>query len=87
MHVRAQAEGLAPRRFQAWVRIDTPQELLYYRDGGILVYVLRQLMQRERPFVAPGGLAAARVRPEDAVPLEVEQGSAESFPASDPPSY
>jgi len=70
VHVRAQAEGLAPRRFQAWVRIDTPQELLYYRDGGILVYVLRQLMQREH-----------------AVPLEVEQGSAESFPASDPPSY
>jgi aconitate hydratase len=25
------------------VRIDTPQELLYYRHGGILEYVLRQL--------------------------------------------
>jgi len=24
-------------------RIDTPQELLYYRHGGILEYVLRQL--------------------------------------------
>jgi aconitate hydratase len=24
-------------------RIDTPQELLYYKNGGILQYVLRQL--------------------------------------------
>jgi len=29
--------------FQVTVRIDTPQELLYYRHGGILEYVLRQL--------------------------------------------
>ena len=29
--------------FKARVRIDTPQELLYYRNGGILQYVLRQL--------------------------------------------
>jgi len=27
------------------VRIDTPQELVYYRHGGILEYVLRQLRQ------------------------------------------
>jgi aconitate hydratase len=26
------------------VRIDTPQEAEYYRHGGILPYVLRQLM-------------------------------------------
>ena len=25
------------------VRIDTPQEILYYQHGGILQYVLRQL--------------------------------------------
>ena len=87
VHVHASAEGSAPREFQARVRIDTPQELLYYRHGGILVYVLRQLMHRERPEVAPGGLAAGHVRHEETVPLEVEQGSAESFPASDPPSY
>ena len=31
--------------FQATVRIDTPQELQYYRHGGILEYVLRQLRQ------------------------------------------
>jgi aconitate hydratase len=31
------------KRFQARVRIDTPQEVEYYRHGGILQYVLRQL--------------------------------------------
>src|SRR5271163_4195137 len=30
--------------FQAMVRIDTPQEALYYSNGGILQYVLRQLL-------------------------------------------
>jgi aconitate hydratase len=29
--------------FQVAVRIDTPQEILYYQHGGILQYVLRQL--------------------------------------------
>jgi len=29
--------------FQVTVRIDTPQEILYYQHGGILQYVLRQL--------------------------------------------
>jgi len=32
--------------FQAQVRIDTPQEALYYQHGGILQYVLRQLAAR-----------------------------------------
>jgi aconitate hydratase len=32
--------------FEATVRIDTPQEWLYYRHGGILQYVLRQLLGR-----------------------------------------
>ncbi len=31
------------RSFKAKVRIDTPQEILYYQNGGILQYVLRQL--------------------------------------------
>jgi aconitate hydratase len=30
--------------FEALVRIDTPQEALYYANGGILPYVLRQLL-------------------------------------------
>jgi aconitate hydratase A / 2-methylisocitrate dehydratase len=32
------------REFEALVRIDTPQEALYYANGGILQYVLRQLL-------------------------------------------
>ena len=33
----------ADRTFRTIVRIDTPQEIEYYRNGGILHYVLRQL--------------------------------------------
>ena len=33
-----------PIEFTALVRIDTPQEALYYANGGILQYVLRQLL-------------------------------------------
>jgi aconitate hydratase len=36
------ADGKA-KKFKATVRIDTPQEILYYENGGILQYVLRQL--------------------------------------------
>jgi aconitate hydratase A / 2-methylisocitrate dehydratase len=35
--------------FQALVRIDTPQEALYYSNGGILQYVLRQLLLKAQP--------------------------------------
>jgi aconitate hydratase len=31
--------------FKARVRLDTPQEVQYYRHGGILHYVLRQLLR------------------------------------------
>ncbi|MCW3050065.1 MAG: aconitate hydratase, partial [Solirubrobacterales bacterium] len=31
--------------FDARVRIDTPKEAEYFRHGGILQYVLRQLLQ------------------------------------------
>ena len=41
--VRAVAADGSEKRFQAQVRIDTPQEVEYYRHGGILQYVLRQL--------------------------------------------
>jgi aconitate hydratase len=41
--VRAVAEDGAERIFEALVRVDTPQEAEYYRNGGILPYVLRQL--------------------------------------------
>jgi len=32
-----------PKKLNAIVRIDTPQEIEYYEHGGILQYVLRQL--------------------------------------------
>ncbi|HWG41477.1 MAG TPA: aconitate hydratase AcnA [Gemmataceae bacterium] len=35
------------RVFQAVVRIDTPQEVRYYQHGGILQYVLRQLLTQK----------------------------------------
>jgi aconitate hydratase len=44
--VTARKDDGAEVRFDATVRIDTPQEWLYYRHGGILHYVLRQLLQR-----------------------------------------
>ena len=34
------------KTFEARIRIDTPQEILYYEHGGILQYVLRQLAAR-----------------------------------------
>jgi aconitate hydratase len=41
--VRAVAEDGAEKKFTVVVRVDTPQEVEYYRNGGILPYVLRQL--------------------------------------------
>jgi aconitate hydratase len=42
--VRARPAAGAEKTFRATVRIDTPQEVLYYQHGGILQYVLRQLL-------------------------------------------
>jgi len=44
--VTATPGGGDPITFQATVRIDTPQEVLYYQNGGILQYVLRQMADR-----------------------------------------
>ncbi len=41
--VTATDESGSSKTFKARVRIDTPQEVEYYRHGGILHYVLRQL--------------------------------------------
>ena len=43
--VRAVAQDGAVTEFTARVRIDTPDEIVYYRHGGILQYVLRQLVR------------------------------------------
>ena len=44
--VVATGEGGKETRFQVRARIDTPEELRYYQHGGILPYVLRQLVGR-----------------------------------------
>jgi aconitate hydratase len=41
--VIAESDQGSTTEFQVAVRIDTPQEILYYQHGGILQYVLRQL--------------------------------------------
>jgi aconitate hydratase len=43
--VRATNDEGSVTEFQAVSRIDTPEELSYYRHGGILPYVLRQLVE------------------------------------------
>ncbi len=50
-NVRAVAADGSQTTFQVDVRVDTPQKVEYYRHGGILPYVLRQLA---------GAVAAAR---------------------------
>jgi len=42
--IKVRVQGGKTSEFQAIVRIDTPQEALYYANGGILQYVLRQLL-------------------------------------------
>ncbi len=42
--VRATGSDGAKKEFKAVARIDTPEEMNYYRHGGILPYVLRQLV-------------------------------------------
>jgi len=48
LEVKATKSDGSTIRFKAAVRIDTPQELQYYRHGGILEYVLRQLRDAGR---------------------------------------
>ncbi len=57
LKVKATGKNGAVVEFEALLRIDTPQEAQYYRHGGILQYVIRQLLQgKEKP-------ATATVRP------------------------
>ncbi len=46
--VTAIADDGKKTAFKVLVRIDTPQELQYYKHGGILEYVLRQLLALDR---------------------------------------
>jgi aconitate hydratase len=44
--VRALVDDQTPIEFQAVARIDTPEELVAFRHGGILPYVVRQLVRK-----------------------------------------
>jgi aconitate hydratase len=56
--VRASGGGSKTTEFKALARIDTPQEALYYQHGGILQFVLRQLLAgKEKPEVVSKGMA------------------------------
>ena len=45
--VKATASDGSVKRFKVRSRIDTPEEATYYRNGGILQYVLRGLVARK----------------------------------------
>jgi aconitate hydratase len=47
VHVKASKEGGDTVEFDAVVRIDTPGEADYYRNGGILQYVLRNMLKTQ----------------------------------------
>jgi aconitate hydratase len=87
--VRVQREDGSEQTFEAIARIDTPQEVLYYRHGGILQFVLRQLLTGKEELPVAGKAPARISEEQDAVAddLYVEEGSIESFPASDPPAH
>ncbi len=42
--VHATTEGGEIKAFEVVTRLDTPMEVEYYKNGGILQYVLRQLI-------------------------------------------
>ena len=76
--------------FEALIRLDTPQERLYYLHGGILKFVLRQMLSGKRVNIPlPGGLNTAPQSERDKTGLDhaVHESSNESFPASDPAAY
>jgi aconitate hydratase len=87
--VEAADENGQVKTFSATARIDTPQEVLYYRHGGILQYVLRQLLAGKNAESIFGTTSTASPPEPQTPPCEgmVDQGSRDSFPASDPPAY
>lgn len=86
VNVRAKNNKGEIKEFKAIIRIDTPQELMYYLNGGILHFVLRQLLSngaQKTSIVGASQLPPGTKRPDSVV----QEGSEESFPASDPPAY
>jgi aconitate hydratase len=89
VRVRARPEDGEVVEFDATIRIDTPQEVLYYRHGGILQYVLRELLsgRKEAEAVSMGPATIAQCDSERSCDSVVDESSDQSFPASDPPAY
>ncbi|GAC1640667.1 MAG: hypothetical protein NVS9B14_22210 [Candidatus Acidiferrum sp.] len=44
LSVVAKGDNGSEKRFSVIARVDTPEEILYYQNGGILQYVLRQMI-------------------------------------------
>jgi len=44
IHVAAMSEDGSAKQFTVVARVDTPEEVAYYQNGGILTYVLRQMI-------------------------------------------
>ena len=44
VRVRARGAGGQEKSFEATARVDTPEEVAYFQHGGILPYVLRQML-------------------------------------------
>jgi aconitate hydratase len=42
--VLAKSDDGSEKKFTVTARVDTPEEVAYYRNGGILTYVLRQMI-------------------------------------------
>lgn len=88
VQVMAKNEGGEVKSFDAIVRIDTPRELEYFRHGGILPAVVRQLSGRApEPTGATVPDHPLPSGPSSAPGVRCDQGSWESFPASDPPAH
>ncbi len=44
IHVAAMSGDGSAKQFTVVARVDTPEEVAYYQNGGILTYVLRQMI-------------------------------------------
>ena len=79
VRVTATPESGAPINFEVRVRIDTPKEREYFRHGGILHYVLRQLAAAKgKPAAAP---AKSKAAPAAKAPAKVAATAKSKAPA------